>query len=116
MDFVIFFQFFFLVFFNQPNADCRLQGYQNLSKKQCTTIIVPVVCLYVDVDKLARIVYRDEQEANRSRERCCCNAEEEENVYVYYSLLTFPALLHSFYINKRWEAWLHILLNSNKIH
>ena len=39
---------------------------------------------------LARIVYRDEQEANRSRERCYCNAEEEENVYVYYSLLTFP--------------------------
>ena len=72
-----------------------------MSKKQCTTVIVLVVCLYVDVDKLARIVYRDEQEANRSRERCCCNAEEEENVYVYYSLLTFPALLHSFYINRR---------------
>jgi len=28
-------------------------------------------------------------------------AEEEENVYMYYSLLTFPALLHSFYINRR---------------
>jgi hypothetical protein len=41
-----------------------------------------------------------EQEANRIRERCC-NAEEEENVSVYYSLLTFPALLHSFYINRR---------------
>jgi len=50
----------------------------------------------IEVEKDAAV-----QEANRSRERCCCNAEEEENVYVYYSLLTFPALLHSFYINRR---------------
>nr|XP_034892309.1 putative receptor-like protein kinase At4g00960 [Populus alba] len=42
---------------------------------------------------------------NRSREIYCCNAEEEEeNVYMFYSLVTFPALLHSFiycYPNKR---------------
>jgi len=34
----------------------------------------------------------------RVKERCC-NAEEEENISVYYSFFIFLALLYLFYIN-----------------
>ena len=49
-------------------------------------------------DKLVRIVIEMNKEVNKIRERCY-NAKEEENVSMYYSLLTFPALLHSFYMS-----------------
>jgi hypothetical protein len=54
---------------------------------------------FVDIFyKLARIVTEMNREVNRIRERYC-NAQEEENVYVYIHLLCLPALLHSFYMN-----------------